>query len=150
MMTRPLKPDQAATVLPLIKEFMDESEWGWTYNETNCLQTILNYTTNPETVIIVVKTGDHALCGFAMLAFENDFSDERVGYVSKFYISKKFRKTTAARLLNESCCAWFDYHGCVHSFATSTANIGETKAFNNLMAKQGYKECGQTLVRSRK
>lgn len=149
MITRSLRPEQAQDLLPLINEFMAESQWAWTYNPRNSLGTILNYTTNPETDIIIVKTGDHVLCGFAMLAWEKDFSDERIGYVSKFYISEKFRKTKAGRMLAQACCAWFDYNNCKASFATSTANIGEHNAFNNLMAKYGFKPCGDTLARSK-
>ena len=151
MITRSLPPEDSLQLLPLIEEFMAESAWGWTFNAKNALETTLNYTTNPETVIIIVKTGDHELCGFAMLAFETDFSDERVGYVSKFYISQKFRKTKAGRMLADSCAAWFDYNKCVDSFATRTANIEtQDNAFQNLMGKYGFKPCGDTLVRHRK
>lgn len=151
MITRRLSFETAASLLPLIQEFMSESQWGWTYNEKRALQTIFNYTNSEETIIIVSIADEGQISGFAMLAYDVDFQDEKVGYISKFYISKKFRGTQAARSLRDACKAWFDYEGCIHSFVTKTAAIDSKQdaAFLNLMSKGGWAPCGETLVRPR-
>lgn len=146
-----LSPERSHDLLPLIKQFMEESHWGWKYNEKRSVQTILNYTTCSETCIIVVTDENGSFAGFAMLAYDVDFSEEKVGYISKFYISPQFRKTLAGRTLAVACSCWFDSIGCVDSFATKTANIkGQDNMFMNLLGKYGWKPCGETLVRHKK
>lgn len=151
MIIKFLDSHEAERLLPLIEGFMAESQWNWTYNKERSLQTIFNYTNSSETCIIVVTDEDGFFAGFAMLAYDVDFSDEKIGYISKFYISPKFRKTLAGRTLAISCAYWFDSIGCIDSFATKTASInGQDNAFMNLLGKYGWSPCGETLVRHKK
>lgn len=142
-----LRVTNADLVLPLIKEFVEESSWGWTYNENNSRQSIQLYIENPETDVFLALHDEPA--GFAIVAYDEEFHDERIGYISKFYISKRYRKTRAGRELARATALWFDFHNCRKSFATDTANVGEGKAFINLMGKYGFHPCGETLVRGK-
>lgn len=85
-----------------------------------------------------------------MVAWDYEFSEERIGYVSKFYIDRKFRGTKTARLLTRTISEWMDLMGCVATFATATANIETDKGlFENLFSKFGFKSCGKTIVREK-
>ena len=147
MISRRAKVSDIQSLLPLVQEFVAESAWGWEYDAEQAKNTLHAYTTNDETVVVFIEENG-APVAFAMLAFDNEFHKERIGYVSKFFVSKAGRKTGAARMLVDCANTWFDLMGCVNVFATATANIKtEGKSFNNLMAKFGYKDCGETLVR---
>jgi hypothetical protein len=142
-MIRIAVPEDIQKISGMVEEFIKESGWGWTYNEEKTQTSLFNYMGNEETIVLLSPNG------FAILAFDEDFHDERIGYIQKFYISKSGRKTQEGRELTAASCGWFDFHKCIKSFATDTAFIQQGKAFVNLMSKFGFKECGQTLVRGK-
>lgn len=135
-------------ILPLIIDFISESGWKLKYNGKNSREFLERYIDSDECDVLFIEDG--APIGFAIVAFDNEFHDERFGYVTKFFIAKEARGTVSGRMLAECMCRWFDHHGCTDTFATSTAMIGEDRLFINLMGKYGFRECGATLVRSRK
>jgi L-amino acid N-acyltransferase YncA len=136
-------------ILPLMQDFAEESAWGFTYNAQNAVVLLYNYMTSPETSVLIVRRNSEVV-GWAMLAYDNEFHNERVGYLSKFYIAKAARGTTAARMLAHAATHWFDSMNCHESFATATAQIeSEGNAFSNLLSKFGYRESGATLSRRR-
>lgn len=141
-MIKRAKPKDIDGLLGLVREFISESQWGWKYSEEHAIETLYAYITNEDTDVLYVD----GYMGFALVTYDNDFCVEKIGYISKFYISKVSRGTEAGRKLTEACVAWFDYHGVAESFVTDTANIKE-KTFKNLMAKFGYRACGDTLSR---
>ena len=132
-------------LLPLARKFVSESAWGFEYSEADSTNTFLAYIQNPDTDVLYVE----GFKGFALVAYDQDFCTQRIGYISKFYIAPDARRTEAGRKLTEACTAWFDHHGCFLSFVTDTANIKQGHAFKNLMAKYGYRVCGDTLCRGK-
>lgn len=144
-MIRIAKLSDLKELLGLAEEFVNESNWAWSYSIRRSAAKLLSYIQDEECDIIVVD--DQGLKGWAMIAFDEEFHDENVGYICKFYISKESRGTTAGRELIEACNKWFEGHNCKAIFATATANIGEGKAFTNLLSKYNYKVCGDTLAR---
>ncbi len=138
--------DIAAT-LPLIQEYILESAFKLTYNEANSILSLANCITSPTTALILVLD-ENIVIGAAILAIEADFCFEKQGYLSKFYISKIFRGTNAARVLLSACNSWLVANQCKYSFASGTALIAsEGKMFDNLLKKYGYEDIGSVLVK---
>ena len=132
-------------LLKIVKAFIDESNWGWKFNEENSLKILYNYMNSDESCVLVPV--DRNIVGFATIAFDDEFHDERLGYISKFYVTKEARGTGAGRALIAACDAWFKANKCDSAFATSTANIGEGALFKNLLFKNGYAVAGESLTR---
>lgn len=129
-------------LLYMAKEFTEESGWGWKFNAENAVQSFIGYIQTDEADVLI---GDGS---WAIVCFDNDFHADKVGYIVKFYVSKRKRGTGEGRKLVEACNAWFDKIGCKDSFVTATGNIeSQGKAFQNLMKKNGYKDCGEAMVR---
>lgn len=131
----------------LAQSFINESLWPYTYSKEISDNRFRLFFYNEDTdVILVEKNG--IVIGAAEVAYDHEHSVERVGYLCKFYISPAGRKTSAGARLIKACNDWFDKNGCVNTFATATAHIPELgRAFNNLLEKNGYEVCADTLVR---
>lgn len=135
------------SLLQMAKEFIEESDWGWTYDAHASISTFHHYMHADDCALLIALI-DGAPCGLATIAHDSEYHHERIGIVSKFYMRKQARKTRAAREMLRAIAAWFDIMGCTHSFATATANIPtEGKAFSNLFKKFGFTPCGEALVR---
>ena len=133
-------------ILPLVAEFAEESDWGFTYNKENSIKILNNYLNHPGADVVLCYYG-HMPIGVATVAADQEYHDELIGYVSKFYIAKAGRRLGAGRKLNEFLNEWFKEQGCVVSFSTGTAKVPEQGvAFNNLFKRSGYESCGEALV----
>jgi N-acetylglutamate synthase-like GNAT family acetyltransferase len=133
-------------ILDLVRAFIAESDWGWTYNQDNSIKTLTTYIMDDDSDVFVV--GDKKAGGFATVAFDNNFHSEKVGSIVKFYIHPDFRKTTAARELTSACVQWFKDAGCSDDFVEATGNIkSQSVLFENLMKKFGYQPFGCSLHR---
>ena len=87
------------------------------------------------------------LAGIAIVATDDHFIAEPIGYLIKFYVSPDARGSGAARALIGACVDWFDDRHCVDAWATATAGIGQDDAFINLLGKVGFSPVGPTLRR---
>ena len=130
------------------KEFVQESDHLITYSEYNSTMYFISLLNDTSTDVILIRDGNE-VAGIALVGYEADFHKERFGYVIKFYIRKRFRGTTAGRLLADSMGTWFDINDCIKSFATSTAGIQEDKLFINLLGKYGFLPEGTVLTRNK-
>ncbi len=146
MVIRPANIYDIANLCTLAQQFVIENKWDYTFSKENAERSFYNYMFSGETDVFVCDL-DGVLVGFALVAIDVDFHNEKMGYVSKFYVCKEHRGKSIGRKLIEYCCEWFDKHGCVTSHATETGNIGENKLFSNLLKKYRYKFCGESLVR---
>jgi len=140
---------RVSDILSVAEEFITESHYPITYNQTNVLGHLQDVLLNPNADILLHYEGDE-LAGGAIVARGKEFHTEYFGYMTKFFISKKFRGTGASRKLMQEVIDWFDTHECVVSFCSGTANLGLNKSFDNLVRKYGYEDCGQTLMRTTK
>lgn len=131
----------------IAKEFMAETNWGWTFSEENALKSYYTSIVHPECDIVLCLSDENELLGAAIVAIENDFQVENVGDILEFYISAKARGTGASRELMSSMCKWFDDRKCVRVFVKATANIGNDQAFINLFKKYGFQVSSVVLVR---
>lgn len=147
MIARKSTINDLPSLVELGKEFMSETNWGWTYSEENALKSYYTHIVHPDCDIIQVNDAEGNLLGAAMVSIENDFQVENVGDIVEFYISPKARGTGASRELMKAICEWFDEMKCVNVFVKATANIGNDKAFINLFGKYGFKVFSQVLVR---
>lgn len=136
-------------IFDCLEYFCNESAYGWTFNLKNAIEEMELYCLSDEAGVFIIKADDN-IAGFAFAALDSSFHSEIIGYISKFFIMPNYRRTKAGRMLSEYIILWFDDMGCAHSFATSTANIGQDKLFVNLFAKKGYSKCGFSLVRGKK
>lgn len=133
-------------LLKCTKEFIEETRYPITFCELAARKSLTNAVNNDDGSLILVMDGDEVMGGAIVYAV-SDWQVERFGYIEKFFVRSKYRARGVGRLLARGCTKWFDERGCVLSFATATANIGQTRQFQNLMSKYGYRDCGATLTR---
>lgn len=148
MIVRKSTINDLPSLISLGRSFLEESSWGWTYNEDNAARSFYNYMNHPECACLQVMDGDKLL-GCSMIAYENDFQDETIGDINEFYILPEGRGTGAARELLSAVCDWFDSHNCKNVFVKSTGYIGQNKAFENLFGKYGFKVFSVVMVRGK-
>lgn len=132
----------------LVREFIQESNWGFTHDSDVCSLAFYDYILSEESIVLAAEI-DNKLVAFAVAVTSKDFCAEMQGFLNKFYVSANYRKTRAAILLTQHLAAWFDSRGCVYSFATSTSGISDRAicTFSKLMRKYGFEDCGPTLAR---
>jgi GNAT superfamily N-acetyltransferase len=140
--------DNILDLLVLVKEFIAESELPVTYSQEKTLVTLNNTMQNYSSDVIGIYIGDE-LAAAAIVATGTEFHEEAFGYLMKIYVRPAFRGTGVSRLLMTEVTQWFDSRNVVSSFCTSTAHIGQSKQFENLMGKYGYVLTGPTLIRSK-
>jgi len=134
-------------VMDLAAEFARESNYGVTFNPQKVYDRLHQAFFNPEGDIILALDDDGKVVGGAVVYACADWQDEKFGYLEKFYLHPKTRGSGIGRMLAKKCAEWFDANDCLFSFATSTANIGTSGHFTNMMAKFGYQSIGPTLTR---
>lgn len=147
MICRTATINDLPNLVDIAKEFMAETNWGWTFNEDFSLESFYKSIIHPECDVVLCLSDGNELLGAAIVAIENDFQVESVGDILEFYISAKARGTGAGRELLSSMCKWFDSRKCVNVFVKATANIGNDQAFINLFKKFGFKVSSVVLVR---
>ena len=135
-------------LLAVASQLGEETHWPWRFSAKNAGNLMHAYISAEDTeALIAYLHGEPA--GLALIAWDYEFSEEPIGYISKFYVAPFARGTPVARAMMRAACAWFDHHGCVSAFAMGTANIpSQGQRFNNLLGKFGFSPCAKTLVRS--
>jgi GNAT superfamily N-acetyltransferase len=136
-------------IMDLAAEFIRESEYGVSFNPQKVYDRLHQAFFDPDGDIIVAIDTDGNVVGGAVVYAYADWQDEKFGYLEKFYLHPRTRGSGIGRMIAKKCAVWFDDHDCLYSFATSTANIGSTGHFCNMMAKFGYKSVGPTLSRKK-
>lgn len=131
----------------LAKEFARESGYLVNYDADKIYERVHTSFFDPDAGIITVETDDGDIMGAAFVYAIADWHVEKFGYLEKFFVRAEYRREGVGRVLAKKCSEWFDERECLFSFATSTANIGATRQFQNLMAKYGYEDIGPTLTR---
>lgn len=139
--------DDIPELLALAKQFLTESNWGWTFNEDNAIKSFYTNIVLPECDVLQIKDDKGEVLGCVMVSIENDFQDENVGDIQEFYIKPEARGTGAGRELLKAACDWFDDNKCVNVFVKATANIGKDAAFVNLFKKYNFEVFSVVLVR---
>ena len=133
-------------IVQMAKEFIEESHYGVTFDYDIAYERITEAIHHPDGDVIYIKDGDEVAAACKVWAVA-DWQKEKFGYVEKFYVRQPYRAKGYSRLLAQEMAEWFDHRGCVCSFATATANIGNNRLFANLLAKYAYQPCGDTLYR---
>lgn len=134
-------------LLDLAEEFIRETNFPVTFNRQKARDRFFYAINDPDGVIIAVFDEDGSAMGGAVAYAVADWQDEVFGYVEKFFVSPRARGKGAGRMIADELSRWFDEKNALFSFATSTANIGQNRQFQNLMAKYGYRDIGPTLAR---
>lgn len=134
-------------ILPLVKNYISESDWDVDFNLDNSIEMLSRYIFDCESDVVFVEV-DSVVSAFALIAHDYEFHSHKIGYIPIFYVDKDSRGTKVARFMIDNCNAWFDDADCKHVFASSSANIpSEGKQFENLLGKYGYKQSGAVLAR---
>lgn len=133
----------------LTKEFAEETNWPFTYDYEVCSSAFFDYIMRDNSCVMAVEKDGELMAACVLIAAQ-DFCKETQGFLHKFYVRKKYRKTRCSMLLMKQVCDWFDKSGCVVSFVTSTSGISDEviETFAKLMEKYNFKKCGPTLARS--
>ncbi len=132
-------------LLDVAQRFIAESGWGWSYDEAASRAQFERYIESDSADVLGVFDGDD-LAGVALVVAAQDFVAEPVCFVAKFYILPWARGTRAGRALADGIVTWARTEGVQAVFATATAAIGADKQFENLLAKQGFRPAGATMV----
>lgn len=135
-----------ADFLQLTKTFIDESALNLTYNQARSMEYLYSLINDAESAIFIQYHNDKPVGG-AIANASREFHDEALGYLVKMYVLPEARGTTVGRSLAQEITDWFDHMGCVMSYASATAAIGQDKAFINLLGKYGFKPNGEVLIR---
>lgn len=129
-------------LLELAKEHIAESDWDYHYNEQKARASFYKYIMCNETDVLLYEDKGHAI-----VAWDDEFHDERLGYILKFYISHSARGKGASRELMKACNEWFDHYGCEETIVTDDFGKNGSKIFKNLAAKYNYHPNGEVLIR---
>lgn len=148
MKTRLATATDLPELLALAREFIAESNYGWTFHREIAESTFRRDIDHEQTDVLVVDA-DGQIAGCAIVAHDRDFVEQRLGFIVKFFIRQAHRGTAAGRLLAAGCVEWLKEKLCWAAFVTATANIGaaQDRQFANLFAKFGFVACGPTLMR---
>ncbi len=143
---RTAMPEDLPVLLAIAETFVAESALGYRFDPSRAEQAFWLHMVEPSADVLVIE-GDSGLAGFAIVATDDHFTAEPVGYLVKFYIRPEARGSDAGRTLTAACVDWFDGRACVDAWATATAGIGQDGAFINLLGKFGFAPAGPTLRR---
>jgi GNAT superfamily N-acetyltransferase len=145
--------DDLVELLKVSEKFAMESGIGGSFDFDICCKYLYNWVADPDSHILAVfdekGEGEDSpeIVAFAIVTVSYEFTTTPFGYVAKFYVAPHVRKTPVARSLTDHIVTWFDVRGVSYSFVTATAEVGENKFFENLMAKFGYAPAGRMLRR---
>lgn len=131
------------TLLKLAQRHISESDWNYTYNENKAIASFVKYIESKESDVLLL--GDK---GLAIIAYDDEFHDERLGYIMKFFIDPTVKG--AGRQLMDACDAWLEIHGTQEDVATDSFGPKGNKLFKNLMAKYDFFPSGEVLTRRKK
>jgi len=134
--------DDMPELLQFAQNHIAESDWGYHYNEQRAIASFDKYITCDETDVLLYEGKGHAI-----VAWDDEFHDERLGYILKFYVSPEARGKGVSRELMGACNAWFDHYGCEETIVTDDFGKNGNKIFKNLAAKYNYHPNGEVLIR---
>lgn len=134
-------------IIEVAREFIEETAFPVTFDRSKVYDRLRDAFFSPEGGIVLAVSDEGKIAGGAILYACADYQVEKFGYMEKFFVRPSFRSQGVGRKIAKRCAEWFDEQDCLFSFATSTANIGATGLFTNLMAKFGYQSIGPTLTR---
>lgn len=133
-------------LLVLASEFADETDHRLSFNNEIAAERFVACGAD-ENQDVICCTIEDELAGIAIVAVDTDFINETWGYIVKFYVRQKYRRSGVGRGLLASVEEWFDKKDALYRWATATAGVGQDQAFINLFKKFGYEDGGKTLVR---
>ncbi len=112
-------------------------------------QASLRRALDSDDMALLVAVEEDNLAGAVILSFGREYTVQRFGHITQFYVFPEQRNTDAARRLIEHACRWFDENDCWYNFAASMANInaGRTKAYEDLLIGAGFSDCGHAWIR---
>ena len=146
--SRVATPEDIPVLLALAETFVAESALDYRFDPARAERAFWLHMVEPSADVLVVDSDD-GLAGLAIVATDDHFTAQSVGYLVKFYVLPRHRRTSAGRRLIAACVGWFDARACVDAWATATAGIGQDGAFVNLLGKVGFVPVGPTLRRQR-
>lgn len=133
----------------LAREFVAESTWGHKFS-AGAARNAFEYYIRSDVTDVVVIDGTEEIAGAAIVAVNADFTEKPLGYLDKFYVRHRYRRTRLPYQLIRRCVDWFDAQGCHDSWATATAGIGRDAGFVRLLSAHGFGEVGPMLRRAGK
>ena len=142
-------PRDLEDLTDLAYRFTGESNLPLTHSEENARRAIWHWIHDTRRTFFVAYE-DNLIAGVAMMDFDNDFYEETVAYVVKFYVEVDFRGTmTGPRLLKRVIQEARDRE-CSAIFAASTAGISQEieEKYTKLYKKFGFEVLGSFLMRN--
>ena len=139
-------PEDLPVLLALAETFVAESALGYRFDPASAERAFWLHMVEPSADVLLVD-GDGGVAALAIVATDDHFTAEPIGYLVKFYVMPDARGTGVGRALIDACVRWFDERTCVDAWATATAGIGQDRAFVALLGKVGFSPVGPTLRR---
>lgn len=133
-------------LIELTVKFCSESDYEWPVSVKNTRKTFWQLMHADEWEVIYWES-DGIIKGAATVCKTNEFHENYIGYIHKFYVAPEYRKSKVGLGLMIRCARWFDDNNCSLSFVTLTANIGRDAAFKKLLQRFGYTSQGECMGR---
>lgn len=137
------------TIVRSAKEFTEESGLGLHFDEAHARATIWNSIHHPEVDVVVADDDYGNPVGGFFMSYENDWTVERLGYVTKFYVFPHARRTRIPLVLVKGIVEVAIKRGASRIFASATAAMGEEveQSFVRLFGREGFKPLGRFVVK---
>ena len=139
-------PEDLNALCSMARRFVAETEFPITYSEAHARRTLW---TVIHSAIALVWEGNETLGGAVIGQLEDDFTVEKLAYVSKFYIEKELRGLGVARELLSGFEAEVKRRGASLIYASATAGMGDRNEllYVRLFERQGYNVLGRVLIK---
>lgn len=133
-------------LVTIAARFVGEIRRGMTFNAGGAAATLAYYLDATHADVLIAEI-DGMPCGSAIVCYDDDFHDERIGHLVKLYVLPERRNAGVGRALVRDAADWFDAKNCVVSYAAPMADIGEDGLFINACRKVGFEPRQPLLVR---
>lgn len=147
---REARKDDVESILPLGKRFWDETNSnGLTFNSDNARKSIAE-NIGFKNLVGFCAVINNQIIGYIFIYYENNFTDERIGRMSQFFVDPEYRKTTAARGLVRAAVNKYKEWRCARCYCEASPEMFSSNhlaLFKNLWGKFGYNQVGITLMK---
>lgn len=148
MTVRAAQAEDLDGLCAMARRFVAETDLPFTYSNEMTRQTFWSAIHSDASILLVWHSED-VMGGAVLGCIDQDFCNERLAYIAKFYIELEFRGLSPSRELLAAFQREAVAKGASIIFASATAGMGERveKLYVRLFEHHGYNVLGRVLVK---